>query len=100
MLRKWLFLNHPPSESSHSRQPGASNCRAGATSSNGPRNRSAPNEFVVVAPPGSRGLLLAALERPVRELEAGEEKDPPESAEAPEPDAQRPPWWRRMFGGG
>ncbi len=48
----------------------------------------------------NRRLLLAALERPVRELEAGEEKDPPESAEAPETDAQRPPWWRRMFGGG
>jgi hypothetical protein len=48
----------------------------------------------------NRRLLLAALERPVRGLEAGEEKDPPESAEAPETDAQRPPWWRRIFVGG
>ncbi len=46
----------------------------------------------------NRRLLLAALERPVRGLEAGEGKDPPEQSEGPETGVQRPergyPWWR------
>lgn len=42
----------------------------------------------------NRRLLLAALERPQRELEAETREDPPESTEGP-----RRPWWRRMFGG-
>ncbi len=46
----------------------------------------------------NRRLLLAALERPVRELEAGEGKDPPEESEGPRERSSRP-WWRRLFGG-
>jgi hypothetical protein len=46
----------------------------------------------------NRRLLLAALERPVRGLEAGTEEGPPEESEGPETGVQRPergyPWWR------
>jgi hypothetical protein len=46
----------------------------------------------------NRRLLLAALERPVRGLEAGTEEGPPEESEGPETGARRPdrgyPWWR------
>jgi excisionase family DNA binding protein len=46
----------------------------------------------------NRRLLLAALERPVRELEAETEEDPPKQSEGPETGARRPergyPWWR------
>ncbi len=38
----------------------------------------------------NRRLLLAALERPVRELEAGTEEDPPEDTGEPE----KRSWWR------
>jgi hypothetical protein len=41
----------------------------------------------------NRRLLLAALERPVRGLEAGTEEDPPESAGGPQERSSRP-WWR------
>ncbi len=46
----------------------------------------------------NRRLLLAALERPVRGLEAQTEEGPPEESEGPETGARRPergyPWWR------
>jgi excisionase family DNA binding protein len=46
----------------------------------------------------NRRLLLAALERPVRELEAGAEEGPPEESEGPRGRSSRPergyPWWR------
>jgi len=46
----------------------------------------------------NRRLLLAALERPVRELEAETEEDPPEQSEGPQERSSRPergyPWWR------
>lgn len=41
----------------------------------------------------NRRLLLAALERPQRELEAETREDPPESTEGPENQSSRP-WWR------
>lgn len=41
----------------------------------------------------NRRLLLAALERPVRELEASTEEDPSDSSERPENQSSRP-WWR------
>ena len=41
----------------------------------------------------NRRLLLAALERPVRGLEAGTEEDPPEESEGPQERSSRP-WWR------
>lgn len=55
----------------------------------------------------NRRLLLAALERPVRELESGDQssgtEEPPEDIGGSEAGAERPDgavsWWRRLFGG-
>lgn len=46
----------------------------------------------------NRRLLLAALERPARELEAETKEGPSDSSEGPENQSSRP-WWRRIFGG-